>query len=303
MAEYGKKLYDEKASGFLYSGAIAAFLLVSLLFGAGLSVAGVTFPEGADYPDWYRYCAYLLPQAAIILTLVAFFVFVDVKPKQVCRGAKAGYFLLAIALQFGLFSLSRANEAFISFLQEVFGYTVTSTGLPSLDGWNILPVILAVALLPAVVEETLFRGVMLLPMKKFSTPLAVLLSGALFALYHQNPAQTIYQFCCGCAFALVAVRAGSVFPTMLSHFLNNAVIIVLTACGIGDFTGIGGIVFYTLSGISLAAWLIFLLFIDKNGNEKKICSVRPFLFAAAAGIVACVLMWTVNLLAGMGVIA
>lgn len=303
MVKIGKSLYDQQSAGFLYSATATGILLLSLLFYAVLSATGVSLSENLSYADWYLYCAYLLPQAAIALAVALFFVFVDVKPKTVYRGTKARYFLLAVLLQFGLFSLSWANGWFLSVLEDAFGYTSSSSGLPSLEGWNILPVLLVVALLPAVLEESLFRGLMLLPMKKFSTPLAVVLSGALFALYHQSPAQTIYQFCCGCVFALIAIRAGSVFPTMLSHFLNNAFIIVLTACGIDDFTGAGGVAFYILSAVSLTACLGYMLFIDQNGNEKKSVSCRPFLLAAAAGIVVCGLLWLSNLFAGMGVIA
>ncbi len=303
MVEIRKNLYDGRAAGFLYSAAEVLVLFFSFFFAVILASLGVSLPEDpSEYPDWYRYCAYLLPQAAFCLATVLFFVFVDVKPREVYKGTKVRYFLLAVLLQFGLFSLSRANTEFIGLLEREFGYTMSASSLPSLEGWNIVPVILVVAVLPAVFEEGIFRGLMLGPMKKLSTPVAVLLSGALFALYHQSPAQTVYQFCCGCAFALIAVRAGSVLPTVLSHFLNNAFIIVLTACGISDFTGAGGIVFYVLSGVSLAACLVYLLFVDRSGNEKKTVSAKPFLLAASAGIAVCIILWTANLLDGVGVL-
>ena len=302
MVAIRKSLYDQRAAGLVYSGAEVLALFFTFFFALILSSLGIEVPDDPSvYPDWYRYCGYILPQAVFCLTVVLFFVFVDAKPKEVYRGAKVRYFLVAVLLQFGLFSLSRANAEFIGVLERVFGYTMPASGLPSLEGWYIVPVLLVVAVLPAVFEESIFRGLMLGPMKKFSTPVAVLLSGALFALYHQSPAQTVYQFCCGCAFALVAIRAGSVLPTMLAHFLNNAFVIVLTACGISDFTGAGGIAFYCLSGLSLAASLVYLLFVDRTGNEKKSVSVKPFLLTASAGVAVCAILWVANLLDGMGV--
>ena len=303
MVKVGKTLYDQRSAGVLYSAAAAGMLFLSLIFSLVITAAGLMPDKDAPAPEWYLYCGYLVAPLAIGAVLALFFGFVDVRPRTVYRGTKPVYFLLAVLLQFGLFSISWVNGAVLSFLESAFGYVSPSSELPSLEGWNILPVLLVVALLPAVAEESLFRGAMLLSMKKFSLPVAVLLSGALFALYHQTPAQTVYQFCCGCVFALLAARSGSVFPTMLSHFLNNAVIIVLEACGMEDFSAVGGIVFYVLSSVSLAACLAYLVFIDKNGNEKKSESVSPFMFGAAAGIVVCALMWVSDFLLGTGVIS
>jgi hypothetical protein len=175
----------------------------------------------------------------------------------------------------------------------------SSISLPDLSGGGIVWAILIIAVLPAIFEESIFRGLMLPPMQKFSTPVAVLLSGALFALYHQSPQQTIYQFICGCAFALVAIRARSVLPTMLSHFLNNAVILLLYYCGVDDFSGIGGIVFYILSGISLVVATSLLLITGKDTNTKKTEEIKPFLRYASVGIAICAVLWVANLLVGV----
>ena len=158
-----------------------------------------------------------------------------------------------------------------------------------------------VALLPAIFEEIFFRGVLLHGLKNFSQTCAVLLCGALFALYHQNPAQTVYQFCCGAAFALVAIRAKSILPTVLSHFINNAVILILTKFGLTEFSTPVFWTVVTVSTLCLIASLGYLLFIDKekerqtqNKEEQK----RFFLFAAV-GIFACAFTWLAVLLLGM----
>lgn len=297
MTELRKNLYDSRVAGVVYSAATVIVLALSLLFSVVLVALHISYGKEDVKPDWFLYCSYLIPQLAFLLTIVLFFVFTAATPRQLYRGTKPKYFLIAVLLQFGLFSLSGLNGIFLNWLHELTGY-ISFSAIPSTEGWRVIPVIFVIAVLPALFEESIFRGILLNPMKNFSTAAAVLLSGALFALYHQSPAQTVYQFCCGCAFALVAIRADSVLPTMLSHFLNNAVIIILSACGINNFSGTGGIIFYVVSAIALVAVLGYLLFFDKKSNTKKTESLKPFLLTASVGMAVCTVLWIANLLSG-----
>lgn len=115
-------------------------------------------------------------------------------------------------------------------------------------------------MLPACLEELFFRGIVFHGMKKFGNVAAVLASAGLFALYHQSPAQTIYQFICGACFALIALRSGSILPTVVSHFVNNALILILEACGVSGFS----IETMIILGVLFAIWAIYLIFFDKN---------------------------------------
>lgn len=278
----------------LYSVAALLPYLFAFIFSFVVLLSGFTVGEGEAYPDWFVYCNYLLPQLAFALSVGLFFVFTVATPKEVYKGAKWQYFIIACLLQFGLFSLSGLNELFLGFLGN-FGYDGGNIMLPSLNGGGIVGAILVIAVLPAIFEESIFRGILLGPLKKFSTPVAVILCGALFSLYHGSPAQTIYQFLCGCAFALIAVRADSVLPTMLSHFLNNAVILILTRCGVSAFPPL----FYVFSAIALIGSLAYLIFFDRKTNTKKTESMRPFLFAAAMGIAVCAAAWVLELVEGI----
>ena len=98
-------------------------------------------------------------------------------------------------------------------------------------------------MLPAFCEELLFRGVLLNACENgMGSIRAVFTVGFCFALFHGSPEQTVYQFIAGCVFAFVAVRSRSVTPSVLMHFINNALIVILGACGLygeggrnGDF--------------------------------------------------------------------
>lgn len=302
---------EEKASGLSFSVMVVAQYVLTLLFLILARLFGV-LKEGYDRTQWYLYCSYLLPQAAFALTAYMFFTRTPVRVKSVVSRPKGKYFLVAIAMQFGLLSLTFLNEWFIRLMQS-FGFAPQSPSVPSLNGARIVLAIFVLGVIPAIFEETFFRGILLSGTKKFGTLGAVLCNAALFSLYHQSPSQTLYQFICGACFALIALRSGSILPTVISHFLNNAVVLILTACGIESFPLPCTIVFAVLFVASLS----YLFFFDKDGakggvkkseveggemqtvrTERTHADVKGFLLCALTGIIVCALTWVSVLLSG-----
>lgn len=291
-------------SGMVYSGAIVFMLVVSLLFSvilsAIVSVSGVPLEE-LKLRGWYKYLSYLLYQFAYIAVILIFAFVYKEKPRAFgYRMPRPQYFAVAVLLAFGLlFSLNWANGLFVRLLEKI-GYTMPGASLPSLAGGGLFGVLFVVAVLPALLEETIFRGIMLDGVKDIGTVAACLLGGLLFSVFHQSPAQTIYQFICGAVFTLVAVRADSVIPSMLMHFLNNAVIILDERFGF--LSGMGGgtyIALVAVSGAVLAGTLFWLIFFDKKTNRKREGEIAPFMLAALPGLILCCVMWIFSLITGI----
>lgn len=303
----------EKASGLSFSVAIAAQYVFTLLFLIIARLAG-KLTEGYESNDWFLYCSYLIPQAAFLVTAFMFFSRTDARIKEAVKMPRPVYFAVAVTMQCGLLSLSFINALFLQWLEK-FGYTPASPALPSLQGAKILPVLFVVAVLPAFLEELFFRGILLRGMKKFGTVAAVFYGAALFALYHQSPAQTLYQFICGACFALIAIRSESILPTVVSHFLNNALIVILTVCGIESLPVFLVCVFAALFVASLIFLLVFGKRLakqptatDKDGNNacadmrdissvKEKADVKGFTLCALIGIIICSLTWISSLVA------
>ena len=85
----------------------------------------------------------------------------------------------------------------------------------------------ALALSPAICEELLFRGVLLQATRRtMSAGWAIVLNGALFGLFHMNPYRFVSTMVLGFLLAFIVLRAGSILPAMVFHFLNNASAIV-----------------------------------------------------------------------------
>lgn len=82
------------------------------------------------------------------------------------------------------------------------------------------------AVVPAVVEEYVFRGLLFLGYKKRNPLKAALLSAMLFGLIHFNINQFSYAFVLGIVLALLVYATGSIIPGMLVHFTINGYSVV-----------------------------------------------------------------------------
>ena len=292
-----------KASGLTYSLAAILSVVFAFAFLLAITLFGLA-KEGYENSEWYLYCSYLLTPLTFfaVAWLVLRWSGKSVGEEIRAQACPARYFLLAILLQCGLLCLSQLNGLFLEWLGK-FGYEDTPIVLPSLDGVGFVGVLITVAVLPAVFEEIIFRGLLLKGMKSFGVAGAVFLNGALFALYHQNPAQTLYQFCCGAAFAWVAIRAGSILPTVVSHFLNNALIIVLMKFNAAEIQGVALVVVMVVSILCFIASLVWLFFFERGENaptkEVDKAERKPFLLYASVGIATYALTWISVLLTGL----
>lgn len=79
------------------------------------------------------------------------------------------------------------------------------------------------AIMPATIEELVFRGIAYNGYRKVGTKFAaVLLSALLFGIMHGNLNQALYAFVLGIFLALLVEATGSLFSSMLFHFIYNA---------------------------------------------------------------------------------
>jgi membrane protease YdiL (CAAX protease family) len=89
--------------------------------------------------------------------------------------------------------------------------------------------LLAIAVVPAIAEEILFRGAV---QRSFATrlfpPAAIVLTSLLFAGYHMSLLQLVPTFTLAIVLGALAHRGQSVLPAMLAHLLNNTMAILVS---------------------------------------------------------------------------
>lgn len=93
---------------------------------------------------------------------------------------------------------------------------------------DFIQVILVMAVLPAVAEESLFRGLIQPLLKRhLNTHLAILITSAVFGALHQQYLAFLSIFVLGCILGYLREWSQSIWPSTILHFINNASIVVM----------------------------------------------------------------------------
>ncbi len=158
----------------------------------------------------------------------------------------------------------------------LFGIKNTGGTIKTGDNPNVLLFFLTVAIIPAFVEEFAFRGVMMGVLRPYSEGLAIFVSSAAFALMHGNFVQLPFTFCCGLVFAYIDVKANSLLPSIIIHFLNNGLSVlfdILTAYKIASETTVQLI--YGLIFVVTGTLAFFAIKHIVMNNDKRYYDLDP----------------------------
>lgn len=291
---------DSATGGFAYSVLVVIYCLVSVA--AGLILSATDLDQKSDA---YLYISYLLSPIVILACVSVTLKLRKINFKRVVPvKCHYKYYIIAVLLIFGLlFSLSWVNDVSVKFF-KLFGYNQrdAESYFPNLSGGYIVLALIVIAVLPAFFEELMFRGLLLNGgLNGMGSIRTVLVTGFCFSLFHGSPEQTVYQFIAGCAFAFLAVRSGSILPSMVMHFINNALIVILQACG--AFNEAGEIIMSTaadititvLSAVSLIGSVVWLILDKKPLIKCEKGGVAGFFKYASVGIAILALIWLLSL--------
>jgi membrane protease YdiL (CAAX protease family) len=112
------------------------------------------------------------------------------------------------------------------------GHLAWSDMMPPLDPASRLRVLvslIAIAVLPALVEELVFRRVLFVTLRRRYAPaMAALASAALFALIHgYSPVGLLTVFWTGLVATWAFHRTGNLWPSVFTHGVGNAVVVLV----------------------------------------------------------------------------
>ncbi len=223
------------------------------------------------------------------------------------------YLIVAILLSLVcVFGMSNFVNLFDAVLEKIGFVGSYSLPLPMDNfGYLILNLIL-LAILPAICEELVFRGIIFNGLKQYGNMSAVFLSATLFMLVHSSVEQTVYPFFVGIVLALLMLRTNNIIYPIILHFLNNAIVVVMNYIyyqnGIAEsFTlSLSNILFaIALAILSVLCVVIAFKLILKNKDKKKKQNIlqdstqkdapNTFLYV---GIIGAVIIWIFDLISG-----
>lgn len=120
----------------------------------------------------------------------------------------------------------------VSAVTSLFFPNAASEYLESMADLPAFSTLIITSLLPAFFEELFFRGIVFSNFRKLSPVKACVLCGLLFGMAHLNFQQFSYAFLMGCVFCYFVYKTGSIFSSILSHFLINGSQTILSALSI-----------------------------------------------------------------------
>lgn len=158
----------------------------------------------------------LVPLAVVLYTKK------DIRQTYGFRGAKPTGFLGAFFVILGMYPINIVLSYILISLFPQSADNVVTTFSSIMDG-NAVSLFLVIAVAPAICEEMLFRGLIYNSMKaKYRVSVAIAIVAVLFGIYHMSLVKFIPTGLLGLVLCYVAYRTGSIFPSMMMHFLNNA---------------------------------------------------------------------------------
>ena len=87
--------------------------------------------------------------------------------------------------------------------------------------------LVTIAVLPALLEEMIYRGYILRTLRAYGDGFAVLISAMLFSLMHGNLRQIPFAFIVGLFLGFLYVQTNNIWIPIVVHFINNGISIVM----------------------------------------------------------------------------
>lgn len=129
-----------------------------------------------------------------------------------------------LALLAGLSFCILANFAtmyIVYFLSQLGLYPPEMPSYIDKTGLSLGLNIFVFCLLPAILEEMIYRGYILRTLRRHGDGFALVVSSALFALMHGNILQIPFAFIVGMVCGYLVIKTGRIWLGMMLHFLNN----------------------------------------------------------------------------------
>ena len=173
--------------------------------------------------SWYLY-SMLIVSFYLIGAPFFFFLVKDlpVAPKKEKKPLKIYQILCLFIICLGGMYIFNIIGVFINYVIGAIIGNINVNPLNSLiGGLDLLPTVLIVGIASPIVEELVFRKVLLDRLRNYGDVVAILVSGLCFGFYHGNIAQFLYASALGFVFAYVAIRTEDIRYTIALHILIN----------------------------------------------------------------------------------
>lgn len=148
----------------------------------------------------------------------------------------------------------------IALFLNYFAGILSSAGADSAEDVNTYPLILSLvvfAVVPAVVEEFVFRGVILGAYSKVDVKAGIVISSLFFALLHFSFGSVMYGFFFGLLFAVIRLSTGNLVYTIIMHCLFNTINVLMSYMRLDE---IPAVVVFIVFAVALFGFITLVMY-------------------------------------------
>ena len=103
-----------------------------------------------------------------------------------------------------------------------------------IEGSSLILTLIFVGILSPIIEEMMFRGIMLNKLRRYGDKVAIVTTALLFGLFHVNFSQFFYATVLGLIFAYVTLKTGTIKYSIILHIFVNMMGSFIIPLIIGD---------------------------------------------------------------------
>ena len=261
--ELKERISDKKVFAKIGLAILVCMLITSFVQGFYLGLLQVIDPNLLEKP-WTSYLGIAISFYAIGFPLFCLMV------KKLPNGEKKEVNKLSIGKVITLFIISYAIVYVVNFattmLIMLVGYLKGSEVINPLEetlgASNWIWSLIFVGILSPIIEELLFRGVMLNKIRAYGDKVAILTTAIIFGLFHGNFSQFFYATALGIVFAYVALKTGTIKYSIMLHIGVYIVGSVIMPAIVGDGSNVLATVLAGLAIIIVSIVGIVLLVLN-----------------------------------------
>ena len=127
--------------------------------------------------------------------------------------------------------------------------------------------LISMAVLPAVCEELVFRGVLVNCLKEKGHTFAIIMSSVMFSMFHFSLSQLIYPLCFGIILSIVYLKTKNILFPILLHFINNALTISIQYFSTSTSTFTHSIFNLVYAIIAFGLWILVMYYFIKEFTD------------------------------------
>lgn len=267
---------------------VIVIMLASLFFNVVLNlisaIMGITFEE-LYATECVQIISCCITPVAMIIYFVVYNCIRKVNFKEAFSdGQKISFLPISVAMVLAIIAIFLFTPFMnlIDYLFATTGYnpddSIYLAEKMASSGWYFLLGLIIYALLPAVAEEIVFRGVIQRSLlSKYTGFVAIFFSSLLFVLMHGSLQQTVYQLVMAILLGYLACVGGSILYSIILHFLNNALVLVFGCFDLAPYLSSDNTIYYNifsmifpicifLLGLALVGMLFWVLKYLRNKN-------------------------------------